>query len=687
MSPKRLVALVSVVASVALGCGGGGGGGNRAASAPTFTVTYQGNASTGGTAPIDSNTYTSGQAVPVLGNTGSLARTGYSFAGWNTRANGTGTRYTQGQTFAMGGADVTLYASWTTVPTLTVSYDGNGSTSGALPVDSTPYTEGQAVTVLGSAPVPVRAGYSFAGWNTRADGTGTSYTPGQTFSIGASDVVLYATWSAPSPTYRVTYSGNGNTGGTVPVDPTLYNPGQPVVVLGNTGGLDRTGYAFRGWNTRADGTGSPYLEGETFPIDPPSDVVLYASWSPVTPIPTFRVTYSGSGSTGGAVPVDSIQYTAGQTVTVLGNTGGLSRTGFFFAAWNTRADGTGTTYTPGQTFSIGLGDVAFYAIWSTVAPTYHVIYSGNDNTGGSAPADSSTYTLGQSVTTLGNTGGLVRTHYSFAGWNTRSDGGGTTYAPGQTFSIGAGDVVFYALWSPLPTYTVTYDANGASGGLVPYDDHRYYPGDQATAYTRVDQNIWKAQDGFYWTFAGWNTAANGSGAMYTIGQKFTMGSANVTLYAQWSAMRVAGPAGGVIFYDKGSSSGGWRYLEAAPQEENNYDPVPWYNGTYLQTGATGTGLGAGEANTAAIAGAQGDGKYAARLCDVRVSGGFGDWYLPSRDELTLLFNNLADFGLVSGLNWNYAYWSSSEYSTVDAWTKNFHTDKSQAARVHCIRSF
>lgn len=96
----------------------------------TYTITYDGNTNTSGTAPTDSNIpYIQGSTVTVLGNTGSLAKTGYTFAGWNTESNGTGTSYSQGNTFAIN-ANTTLYAKWTAIPapsapTLTQSVGGN----------------------------------------------------------------------------------------------------------------------------------------------------------------------------------------------------------------------------------------------------------------------------------------------------------------------------------------------------------------------------------------------------------------------------------------------------------------------------------------------------------------------------------------------------------------------------------
>ncbi len=92
-----------------------------------FTVTYYPNGASGGSAPIDSKLYHADDPVTVLGNSGGLFKTGYSFAGWNTRADGNGTTYTQGQTFAMGTTNVTLYTKWTALSTLVEAPSGGSS--------------------------------------------------------------------------------------------------------------------------------------------------------------------------------------------------------------------------------------------------------------------------------------------------------------------------------------------------------------------------------------------------------------------------------------------------------------------------------------------------------------------------------------------------------------------------------
>lgn len=85
---------------------------------PFYIVTYYGNGSTSGTVPPDSNTYLQGDSVTLLGNTEGLAKTGYTFAGWNTISNGSGTNYAANSTFNMGTTNVTLYAKWTAVGTI-----------------------------------------------------------------------------------------------------------------------------------------------------------------------------------------------------------------------------------------------------------------------------------------------------------------------------------------------------------------------------------------------------------------------------------------------------------------------------------------------------------------------------------------------------------------------------------------
>ena len=149
-----------------------------------------------------------------------------------------------------------------------------------------------------------------------------------------------------------------------------------------------------------------------------------------------------------------------------------------------------------------------------------------------------------------------------------------------------------------------------------------------------------------------------------------------------------GPAGGLIFYDKGSYSDGWRYLEAAPSDQST--GIQWYNGNYVVTGATGTAIGTGQANTTAIVTMQGAGSYAAQLCNNLTEGGYDDWFLPSKDELNKLYINRVGVGGFADCD----YWSSSEYNAFNAWYQNFGTmatrvyyNKNYNLRVRAVRAF
>lgn len=315
-------------------------------------VFYDPNGATAGTPPTDFNRYPEGFAVTVSGNTGSLARTGYSFTGWNTEADGSGTHLGAGDTFTMGAVDATLYADWSWVPpAYHVVYDLNGG-SGETPSDGNDYHTGDNATVLDASGLS-RTGFSFIAWNTKSDGTGDAYDPGDVLAIGAADVRLYAVW-LQDPPYHVTYDRNGGWS-QPPVDPTGYQQGDTVTVLGNVL-LERIGYAFGGWNTRADGSGDSYRGGDTFTMGV-ADVTLYAVW-----VTGFRVTYHENGGSG-IVPDDPYGHLEGESVLVGYGDPALTRSENNFASWNTAPDGSGTNHAPGSHFPMPAADVDLWALW------------------------------------------------------------------------------------------------------------------------------------------------------------------------------------------------------------------------------------------------------------------------------------------------------------------------------------
>jgi len=151
-----------------------------------YTVTYNGNTNDSGTAPTDSNLYASGNTVTVLGNTGSLTKSGYTFNGWNSQADGLGTHYAVSSTFTMPSSNVTLYAEWQSAGFYSVaSGDWNtGSTwnTGTVPTstDNVLITSGDTVytasslTRTGTTTVNGAFQLNAGGW---ASGTNFTYDP------------------------------------------------------------------------------------------------------------------------------------------------------------------------------------------------------------------------------------------------------------------------------------------------------------------------------------------------------------------------------------------------------------------------------------------------------------------------------------------------------------------------------
>ncbi len=172
-----------------------------------------------------------------------------------------------------------------------------------------------------------------------------------------------------------------------------------------------------------------------------SDITLYAQWT----ANDYSVIYAGNGSTGGTAPTDAGTYNIGDTVTIK-SAGSLVKTGYSFNGWNTAADGSGTSYAVADSETMGANNMTFYAQWT--ANDYSVTYAGNGSTGGTAPTDAGTYNIGDNVT-IKSAGSLVKTGYTFSGWNTATDGSGTSYADGEVMTLGVSGVTLYAQWQMI----------------------------------------------------------------------------------------------------------------------------------------------------------------------------------------------------------------------------------------------
>ena len=256
-------------------------------------VTLRYNAGTGGTgtAPSSSGTsYTAFSTVNVVDNA-SFTKSGSTFAGWNTAADGTGTSYPVGSKYTMPGSNpsqtppllpgVYLYAQW--IPTTTSSYTltyapGTGGSGSPPPSSGNSYSAGSPANIVGNTGPFTNGSLVFNGWNTAADGTGTSYPAGSKITMTA-NTTLFAQWGS-SPALTVTYDANtpigATTSGAVPAGPTDYPTNVQVPILGQ-GSLITPGYTFLGWNESPTGAGTGYPIGYTFTS---KTTTLYAQWAP-----------------------------------------------------------------------------------------------------------------------------------------------------------------------------------------------------------------------------------------------------------------------------------------------------------------------------------------------------------------------------------------------------------------------
>lgn len=465
-------------------------------------ITYQDNrpggcTSTSGAVPTDPVSASVGSSVTIPGNSGTLTCGGYVFTGWNTAANGSGTDYPPGSTVTMGDGGLTLYAQWEQLFYLT--YNANGG-SGAPA--STPGTSGSTVSVASGGSVQ-RTGYTFGGWNTAADGSGTVL--GATYRMPADNVTVYAIWTADEQV--ISYNANGGSGAPLPE---ASSTGASYTIADGVPTL--TGYTFVSWNTTADGSGVAYVAGDPFQV-PATDVVLYAQWTPVP----YALTYSANGAETGTVPSSLVRF-VGEATTV--STTNLALAGYSFTGWNTAADGSGTHYSASTVLTMPAADVLLYAQWS--ANPYRVLFQPNGAQSGSVP-NTVTARTDSTVNVPGNPGALTRPGYTFAGWAlTPTDEGGLVN--GGSFVMPANDVVLYAQWA-ANTYTLTYDANGGTSA-------------PAAVTAATNSAVLIAAEGAmtrngYW-FSGWATQTTG-GTEVAVGSSYTMPASNVTLYAMWVA--------------------------------------------------------------------------------------------------------------------------------------------------------
>lgn len=224
--------------------------------------------------------------------------------------------------------------------TFTITYYGNGATSGSVAAQSKLYDS--AITLQSNG--FTRTGYTFSKWNTAANGTGTSYNAGASYTANA-DASLYAIWNIN--TWTVSYNANGGSGA-----PAAQTKTYGVTLTLSTTVPTRTGYTFLGWSTSNTATTATYAAGGSYTAN--AAATLYAVWKLIT----YTITYKANGGTGS----DQTQTKNYGTAVTLKAASTFTRTNYTFVSWNTKADGTGTTYNAGASYATNAA-LTLYAIW------------------------------------------------------------------------------------------------------------------------------------------------------------------------------------------------------------------------------------------------------------------------------------------------------------------------------------
>ncbi|MBP5668542.1 MAG: InlB B-repeat-containing protein [Salinivirgaceae bacterium] len=411
----------------------------------------------------------------------------HDFIGWSKTP--TGNVITNGDFGTMTTAGAKFYAIWQ-IHSNTLAWDANGGN--AL---TGSYTSGNVDygTAIVKPNTPTRAGYTFMGWATSADGTPTTVLG----TMPDEALTYYAIWQINS--HNITWNTNGGealtgdyTSGSVNYGTTITKPADPT----------RYGHDFKGWATSAEATTAETVATTM----PDNDLTYYAVWDAHKHNLKW---YPNGGEFTNGDPSGLVAFGTAIEMPM------VNRTDWKMAGWATSANATpNDVETPAQTMPDN--DLTYYAIW--ILKTNYVTWKRNYSENDDANFTATPVEVGNAITAP--SGAPTREHYQFIGWSATRDGDVIT--DGNYGTMDENKKEFYARWE-LNKNTLIWDANGGtivtSGttGLVEYG--------AAITEPTVERNGY--------TFKGWGAtaAATENDAVETT----TMPDAATTYYAIWSA--------------------------------------------------------------------------------------------------------------------------------------------------------
>ena len=500
----------------------------------------------GGTGVATSKTGYTGDSVSL----GAPTKTGYEFDGW-TLVSGTGSLSGNNYTFA-NEASAEVKAKWKPI-SYTIAYTLNGGTVSTA--NPTSYTiESSAITLNN----PSKTGYTFKGWS----GTGLTGDSNTTVTIptGSTGNRSY-TANYTANKYTVNFNKQEGTGGTDSTQAT-YAAAMPAIELPT-----RDGYDFAGYFTGANGSGTKYYNANGSSAknwDKTATTTLYANWTPKSYNATFHRNYNSSDTTTTTV---AQTYNAAWTGVPTWTRTGYTKVGWFDQA----TGGNAVSVTGNYTFTTAKD---LYLHWNPV--TYNILYNANNGSGTMEP---SVKTYDSPLTLRENT--FTRQGWHFLGWSQSNTATTATWGDKGTLnsdlaSTQDANVNLYAVWE-RNDYTIRY--NGNKPATAQADNNvTGVPGDQTKTFGNALTLTSSKPSLTGYTFAGWNTAADGSGTAYAAGGSMTTDHVSnqgdvVILYAQWtrntynvafnSSLKTGGSMGNqTLTYDKFTDANGQIKLTA-----------------------------------------------------------------------------------------------------------------------------
>lgn len=442
-----------------------------------------------------------GQENTVISATATPA-TGYNFKHWRYNDSSASGGYSESTTNPLrvtitGKRDITAVFE---LKSYTVTWNANGGTVSPASVSK---THG---STLGTLPTPTRAdtaeySYTFAGWFTAASG-GTQIS---TTTTVTGNVTYYAHWTATKRSYTATFNGNG---GNTPSPSTItkeYN-----AALGTLPTCSRTGYTFLGWYTAS--SGGTKISTTTIVT---KDITYYAQWS----INSYTLTFNPNGGTVTPTSKD-LEYNLAYGTLPTPTRASDAQYTYTFAGWYTAATG-GTQVT--ATTKMAAKDTTVYAHWTSNTRSYTVSYKTTYGTLNRTSQSVAYNSKGSCTLTMPNN--TAEFTYTFVGWYTAANGGGTKVGSELTLETPAitETVTYYAyVTRSTKSYTHTFNPNG--GGTVS-------PSTITKAYNTALGTLPTVSRTGY-TFVGWfDTSAASGGTQATTTTKVT---GTKTWYARWS---------------------------------------------------------------------------------------------------------------------------------------------------------